>query len=127
MSGRIVLGGIFVVSACILLSNFAIARTTSVKGSSELNLIENACPQPERRDCKTGTVCHMSIRLKGQPAVQLLHALKQKVQKEDTFKQWGLTIYISKDGLLSCNETEKVAPFCDIWFSPIQAKIEPGA
>lgn len=101
--------------------------TVSAKGSSELFMVQNACPQKERHDCDPGAVCHMPIRLKGQPALKLLQALKQTVQKEGTFKEWGLTIYESKDGLLRCDETKKMTLFCDIWFNTREAKIEPGA
>jgi hypothetical protein len=98
-----------------------------VKGSSSVSPIENACPQEERRDCNPGDVCHMAIRLTGHPAVKLLQSLKQKVKKHEIFETWGLTIYESKDGLLRCDEAKKAAPFCDIWFSTKEVKIEPGA
>jgi hypothetical protein len=100
---------------------------TPTKGSSYLSPIENACTQEERRDCNPGDVCHMAIRLTGQPAVKLLQSLKRKVKKHEIFESWGLTIYESNDGLLRCDETKKAAPFCDIWLNTKEVKIEPGA
>jgi hypothetical protein len=66
----------------------------------------------------------MSIGVTGAPAAKLLKALKRRVQQDEVFKEWGLEIYLSKDGFLNCNETDKNNPFCYIFFNPSKAKIE---
>ena len=57
----------------------------------------------------------MLIRVKGAPARELLKTLKERGVKPDgRFKELGLTIYLSKDELLNCEETDSTEPFCDI-------------
>jgi hypothetical protein len=48
------------------------------------------------------------------------------VKPDGRFKELGLTIYLSKDKLLNCEETDSTEPFCDISFNPPQLKLEPA-
>jgi hypothetical protein len=58
--------------------------------------------------------------------MKLLQMLKQRVQRDKTFREWGLEIYVSKDGFLNCDATDRTNPFCNIFFNPSEAKIEPA-
>jgi hypothetical protein len=58
--------------------------------------------------------------------MQLLQVLKARVRPDNTFKEWGLEIYVSKDGFLNCDETDKADPFCNVFFNPVEAKVEPA-
>lgn len=52
-------------------------------------------------------------RVTGTPATKLLEALKEQVKPDKEFKEIGLTIYLSKDGLLNCDETVSTKTFCE--------------
>jgi hypothetical protein len=68
----------------------------------------------------------MSINVTGEPASRLLKTLKAEVSPEKEFKEMGLIIYSSKDGLLSCDATDGTKPFCFIFFDATKLKIEPA-
>jgi hypothetical protein len=110
----------------VMLGNAANSKTSSVTGRSSLGIMENVPPTScwAETDCGPGAICHMSIRVTGVPAMKLLKVLKERVQPDKTFKGWGLEIYVSKDGFLNCDETDKNKPFCTIFFNPSEAKIE---
>jgi hypothetical protein len=67
----------------------------------------------------------MLLGVTGAPARKLLQTLKEQVKPDKGLKEMGLTMYISKDGLLECEETDSAKPFCTISFNPSQLKIEP--
>jgi hypothetical protein len=115
-------------SACILLTSSAVSETSSVKGGSTLGIMENVPPTScwVETDCNPGEVCHMSITVTGTPATKFLQMLKYRVQRDKTFSEWGLEIYVSEDGFLNCDATDKTNPFCKIFFDPSKAKIEPA-
>ena len=101
----------------------AMAKDTVQTGRSTLSALPNVEPCPT--DCAPGTVCHMRISITGAPAKELLKTLKEHgVKPDDSLKDIGLTIYYSKDRLLSC-ETDSSNPSCSISFNPPQLKIEP--
>jgi hypothetical protein len=57
---------------------------------------------------------------------ELFKTLKEYgVKPDESLKGLGLTIYFSKDGLLSCETTDGISPSCAISFNPPQLKIEP--
>lgn len=69
----------------------------------------------------------MSIDVTGAPAARLLRELKRRVQRDEELKELGVgEIYISKDGFLNCDATDKSNPVCYIWFNPSEVKIEPA-
>ena len=116
---------------CLLAGYFALgyaanSKTSFVNGGSSLGIMENIPPTScwIETDCRTGAICHMSIRVTGASAMKLLKALKEQVQPDKTFKEWGLKIYVSKDRFLNCDETDKNKPFCTIFFNPAEAKVE---
>jgi hypothetical protein len=95
-----------------------------VHGKSSLSVMPNLEPCPT--DCALGQACHMTISVTGAPAKDLLKTLKEHgVKPDESLKGMGLTIYYSKDGFLSCDTTDGIAPSCAIGFSPPQLKVEP--
>jgi hypothetical protein len=51
---------------------------------------------------------------------------EQQAKPDEQLKELGLRMYISKDGLLACEETDNSAkPVCTISFNPSELKIEP--
>jgi hypothetical protein len=111
-----------------MLPQTASLKTSSVDGKSTLGILQNVPPTHcwVETDCDPGKVCHMSISVTGEPARKLLKTLKEQVKPDKEFKEMGLTIYLSKDGLLNCNETDNTKPFCNVFFNPSQLKIEPA-
>jgi len=121
------LGYVFAWCMCLPCDS-AVSKTSSVKGGSILGIMENVPPTKcwVETDCRHGEICHMSIRVTGAPAMKLLQSLKRQVGPDKTFKEWGLEIYVSKDGFLNCDATDKINPFCNIFFNSLEAKIEPA-
>jgi hypothetical protein len=110
------------VIAAVLVFSPAMAKDV-VHGKSSLGVVPNVSPCPT--DCAPGKVCHMTLSVTGAPAKELLKTLKEYgVKPDEGLKDIGLTIYFSKDGLLSC-ETDGINPSCAISFNPPQLKIEP--
>jgi len=109
-----------------LLPTTARSKTTSVEGKSTLGIMQNVPPTHcwIETDCGPGKICHMSISVTGEPAKNLLKTLKAEVTPNKEFKEMGLTIYSSKDGLLNCDETDRTKPFCHIFFNATELKIE---
>jgi hypothetical protein len=97
-----------------------------VEGRAVLGIYENVSPTScwVETECDPGAVCHIQIRVTGAPAAKLLKVLKERVQPDKQFKELGLKIYVSKDGFLNCDETDKNKPFCFISFNPSAIKIE---
>jgi len=118
----------YLLGACALFCGSAVSKTSSVKGGSTLGTMENVPPTKcwVETDCRQGEICHMSITVTGAPAMKLLQSLKRQVEPDKTFKEWGLEIYVSKDSFLNCDGTDKTKPFCNIFFNPREAKIEPA-
>ena len=123
---------IAVLSALVIclchLPTMASLKTISVKGKSTLGIMQNVPPThcSIETDCGPGKICHMSISVTGEPARNLLKTLKAEVTPDKGFKEKGLTIYTSKDGLLSCDETDRTKPFCNIFFNATKLEIEPS-
>ena len=114
----LVIGGCF--------GSAAAAKSLTVDGAVRLGISKNEPPVGcwVESDCPEGEICHMSINITGEPAQQLLDTLKAKVPMDEQFKEWGLSIYISKDGNLMCDGTEDGSPGCTINFNPSEAKLE---
>jgi hypothetical protein len=111
------------VAACLLVISPAMAKDIVQTGKSSLGVVPNVEPCPT--DCAPGKVCHMTLSVTGAPAKELLKTLKEYgVKPDEGLKDLGLTIYFSKDGLLSC-ETDSSNPSWSISFNPPQLKIEP--
>jgi hypothetical protein len=111
------------VAALLLMISPAMAKDV-VHGKSSLGVVPNVEPCPT--DCPPGQVCHMTITVTGAPATELLMTLKDHgVMPDESLKGMGLTIYYSKDGLLSCDTSDGISPSCGISFNPPQLKIEP--
>ena len=112
----------------VMLPRTASLKTSSVNGKSSVGIMKNAPPTScwVETDCDPGKVCHMSISVTGAPASELLKTLKDRTTPDKDFKKMGLAIYLSKDGLLFCDETESAKPFCRIYFNPQQLKMEPA-
>ena len=112
----------------VLLGSHALPKTGSVEGRSSLGIMQNSPPSRcwVETDCGPGEVCHLSITITGGPALKLLQVLKARVSQDEAFKEWGLRVYVSKDNLLSCDETDRNKPFCYIWYNPSEAKVEPA-
>jgi hypothetical protein len=111
-----------------MLPKTASSNTSSVNGKSILGIMQNVPPNHcwIETDCDPGKVCHMSIMITGAPAKHLLKTLKERVKPDKEFKEMGIKIYTSKDGLLNCDETDNTRPFCNIFFNSQGLKIEPA-
>jgi hypothetical protein len=76
------------------------------------------------QDCPEGEVCHAAINVDGEAAGQLAALLKARVDKDPTFAEWGLNIYVSRNDGLYCDLTEPDNPSCTINFNPQTAELE---
>ena len=120
--------GLLAVSLTSIFSGSVLAKSTIVDGKTRLGILQNVPPTEcwIESGCAPGQVCHISIRISGAPAASLLKALKGKVSVSPEFRDMGLTIYVSKDGNLDCDETEPDNVFCDIYYNVSDAKFEPA-
>lgn len=99
----------------------AMAAAEETKGTVSTTAINNYCPL--EGDCSPGEVCHIAIRISGDPAKILLKALKEKVTVDAHMVEMGLPIYASKDGSLSC--LDEAEPFCDMSLNVAKVTFEP--
>jgi hypothetical protein len=104
----------------------ALADTLYSEGTSSLSLSRN---QGETNcwvetDCPSGEVCHAAVFIEGEPARQLADLLRARVEKDPTFADWGLDIYVSSNDGLYCDLTEPESPRCTFNVNTQTAELE---
>lgn len=116
----------FAALAVCLSAAAARADTQFSEGTSSLalsrNIGETSCWVEQ--DCPAGEVCHATVQVAGAPAKALADMLKAKVEKDPTFADWGLDIYLSKNDGLYCDLTDPANPLCTFSFNPQTAELE---
>ncbi|MBU1175469.1 MAG: hypothetical protein KKH72_08700 [Alphaproteobacteria bacterium] len=77
------------------------------------------------QDCPEGEVCHATVRIGGEAATRLAELLMMRVEKDPTFADWGLEIYVSANDGLFCDVTEPDRAQCTFSLNAQTAEMEP--